>query len=572
MEMVQDALAQFAGLVFEALKALGAVLGFLAALVLIFGILRSILSVTLGRATLILPFRGEEQIQLGKESGLSVSALLAQQLEEVESTWRDLARSIRAELVADVYDSSMELVDIGDCRFTEEAGKGTGGIVVPDPTEGEPLGTISFGAATFSPQSIIATLDLARSKLARRTIRGDVEQFGETLRLSATYNTWGKHQTQTVISRRVEDYHQFVDLLNDVAFQIAKQRLVFHSDAQTWHGYRFFLRAYIHQVRYIRTGKTPERDDAITSYKEAVKYESDFHLAMYNLGNLLYNRYTAADNAEAIEHLRQASLTPHRLLKALALSVYARACCQQIHRYGKGGEPWLHLALVAISEAKHLQPNLDEAWLSQGFALQFKGEFQQALDSYRRAISLASNPVRDRLLKSMASKKVGDHLLKPVAFNNVGNRLVKSMASNNMGYIYLVHLNNPAEAEEHLRLALQFNPQNKFSHANLAELFKRCKDYDRALKHLQVALEQDPSYVNGHNELAMLYLVMTREALDAGRSKEEAELLAQKAREAHQHALVLVPEGQAEHRAEITHRFRRAAQGEGIGDEVLVLV
>src|ERR687892_141372 len=112
MAAVQAALAAFVGLVFEALKALGAVLGFLAALVLVFGILRSILSVTLGRATLILPFRGEEQLQLGKVSGLSVSALLAQQLEEVETTWRDLARNIEVERVGHVYDSSLELVDI----------------------------------------------------------------------------------------------------------------------------------------------------------------------------------------------------------------------------------------------------------------------------------------------------------------------------------------------------------------------------------------------------------------------------------------------------------------------------
>jgi hypothetical protein len=403
MAAVQAALAAFVGLVFEALKALGAVLGFLAALVLVFGILRSILSVTLGRATLILPFRGEEQLQLGKVSGLSVSALLAQQLEEVETTWRDLARNIEVERVGHVYDSSLELVDIADCRITEEAGKGAGNIVVPDPTDGQALGTISFGAATFSPQSIIATLDLARSKLARRTIRGDLEQFGETLRLSASYDTWGKRLTQTVVTRDVQDYRQFLVLLNDVAFQLAKQRLGFHSDAQTWNGYRTFLEGYVHHVRYIRTGNTHEQEEAIGSCQQAVEYEPGFHLARYNLGNLLYNRYTAADNAAAIEHLRQASLTPRRLLKALALSVYARACCQQIHRYGQGEEPWLHLALDASAEAVHLRPKLDEAWLSRGFALQFKGEFPLALESYQRAVALASNPVGGLLLNSMAS-------------------------------------------------------------------------------------------------------------------------------------------------------------------------
>jgi tetratricopeptide (TPR) repeat protein len=135
-----------------------------------------------------------------------------------------------------------------------------------------------------------------------------------------------------------------------------------------------------------------------------------------------------------------------------------------------------------------------------------------------------------------------------------------------MGYIYLFNLNGPAKAEEHLRQALQFNPHNRMAHANLAELFKRRKDYAQALEHFQAALKLDPKYINGHNELAMLYLTMAREALDAGHA-EAGEELAEKAHEAHQQALGLVQEGQAEHRAEVARRFAQAAQEAGIGEK-----
>ncbi|HLC41069.1 MAG TPA: hypothetical protein VJO34_05515, partial [Methylomirabilota bacterium] len=353
MDALQKKFLAIATFGFDLLQAIAAVLGMLAVLVLVVAILRSIRSVTVGRATLVVPFRGTEKL------GVWVSGILAQQLDEVERVWQALSQRVRSEREPGASGGSPMLVDLGRSKPDTTLDQEQDRLISSDPMEGQAIGRINLGPISFSPESIFILSYQVRTVLARRTIRGAVDQFGDTVRLSTTF-TSRKGPVTTVLVRRVTPSSQLMDLIDDMAFQIAKHRLGLKSEAKTWGGYRAFMEGYAHHLRYERTGDSSEQDIAIQWYERSVALEPEYHLGHYNLGALLYGRYTAADNAQAIEHLRFASSSVQAMLRAMALGVLARAYCQETWRYGHEEEPWLSLAEEASYKAVQIDPNLKE--------------------------------------------------------------------------------------------------------------------------------------------------------------------------------------------------------------------
>ena len=80
------------------------------------------------------------------------------------------------------------------------------------------------------------------------------------------------------------------------------------------------------------------------------------------------------------------------------------------------------------------------------------------------------------------------------------------------------------------------------------------------------AVRLDSRYINGTNELGMLYIAIAADARDSGKEKEMEEAL-QKAAHWHERALSIVPEEEARHRAEIRKRFAKAYREKGFHKE-----
>jgi tetratricopeptide (TPR) repeat protein len=530
MDALHKKFISLASFSFDLLQAVAAVLGLLAVFVLVIAILRSIWSVTMGKATLVVPFRGAEKL------GVWVSGILAQQLDEIERVWQELSQRVRVEREPGTSSGSPMLVDLGRSKPDTTLDQEQEHLISSDPMEGQAIGRINLGPISFSPESLFVLSYQVRTVLARRTIRGAVDQFGDTIRLSTTF-TSRKGPITTVLVRRAAQSSQLMDLIDDMAFHVAKHRLGLKSEARTWGGYRAFMEGYAHHLRYERTGDISERDIAIQLYEQSVALEPDYHLAHYNLGALLYGRYTATDNAQAIEHVRYASGTLQPALRAMALSVLARTYCQQTWRYGHEEEPWLSLAEEASYKAVLIGEALKETWLARGFALQARKQSREAIEAYQRVIALPGDSSADRILTSIAL--------------------------NNVGFIHMTMFRDFDEAEKLFRRALEFNRQNKMPHANLGEIYKRQTRYDDALNELRRAVTIDPRYVNGHNEMGMVFLAMARDVPDAAR---RAECLKQ-ARECHERAVALVPKQEHRHRAEVHRRFAEACQEYGFLEE-----
>jgi|GEM_PF-5581840 len=534
MQALREGLGNLAGIFFGFLEVIGAILALLAVILLTAMIFRSIGRAVLGRATLVLPFRGADKI------GLCLNEIVAQQLGEIEAAWQGLSRQVReAQALAKAGNTAM-LVDLGRSEPDTVLEPQHEILILDDPMQGQAIGPIGFGPFSFSPDSLFALSYRIRTLLARRTIQGGIDQVGTTVRFSTTLTTDPGKPTTMVLVRSIERPDQLFDLVDDMAFEIVKRRWGLVSEANTWRGYRIFIDGYTHHIRYIRNGNTAEREAAIERYQQSVTIEPDYALAHYNLGTLLYNRFTATDNDRAITHLRKAVDASEGTLKALALGVLTRAYCQQVHRYGHEKMPWMSWAEEASERAVQLDSNLEEAWLARGFALQFLGKPREAIEAYWRVMSLPGDSPEELRFKSSAE--------------------------NNRAYIAMTEFNDLKEAEVLFKHALALDPHNKFCYANLGEIYKRQKNYSAALVAFEQAIRLDPRYINGTNELGMLYIAMAADARDSGRRKEAEEAL-KTARQWHDRALSLVPEEETRHRAELRRRFVKAYRKEGFEKE-----
>lgn len=534
MKALREAVGNLAGILISLLEVIGAALALLAVILVAAMIARAIGRAVWGRATLVLPFRGSDK------AGLCLNEILAQQLGEIEMAWQALSRQVREAQDSAKAGNLAMLVDLGRSEPDAFLDSQQELLILSDPMEGQAIGSIGFGSFSFSPDSLFALSYKTRTLLARRTIRGGIDQVGRTVRLSTTLTTDRDGPTTMVLVRSIERPDQLLELVDDMAFEIVKRRWGLISEAKTWRGYRAFMNGYTHHIRYIRSGNTAEREAAIDKYRQSVTIEPGYALAHYNLGTLLYNRFTATDNDRAIEHLRKAVEASEATLKALSLGVLSRAYCQQVHRYGHEKMPWMAWAEEASSMAVQLGPDLEETWLAHGFALQFLGKSREAIEAYWRVMALPGDSPEELRLKSSAE--------------------------NNRAYIAMTEFNDLKEAEVLFKHALALDPHNKFSYANLGEIYKRQKNYSAALVAFEQAVQLDPRYINGTNELGMLYIAMAADARDSRKPKEMEEAL-KTARHWHERALSIIPEEEERHRAEIRKRFAKAYRERGFHQE-----
>lgn len=527
---IETELAGLTNIVITILEAMGAILALLAVVVIFIAILKSIWKVTAGRATLILPFRGAEKL------GVFVSGVLAQQIDEIERIWPELSKSIQMELDSKTKSDTLMLVDLGSSKPDVSLDKDQDYIISSDPLEGQAIGNISFGAVSFSPESLFIMSYQARAVLARRTIRGTVDQFGDTVRLSTTLTFQRDRGTTMILVKSLEKNSQLLDLIDDMAFEISKHRLGMKTESKTWGGYRHFLEGYAYHLHFEQTGDVAYREMAIEKYQQSIGMEPDYYLAHYNVGTLLYNRYTADDNVEAIKHFKKASETSREILRAIAFGELARSYCQQVHRYGQKKELWLPWAEEASAKAVQLAPDLSETWLARAFTLQLLGHYQEALEGYQRVDDLP-----------------GDSL---------DERGMKSHGQNNSGYVYMTVYGDLEKALIFFNNALELNKNNKITYANLGEVYKRMKQYKKAINAYQTALNLDSRYINAHNEMGMVYLAMVRDDLNDIHQPHNSELL-DLASQCHNRAVSLVPDKQYHHLIELHRRFAEAYQEYG---------
>jgi tetratricopeptide (TPR) repeat protein len=551
MAEAEGSIAEFIAFSLRLLALLGVVVALLVVVALVVALVSSIVRVTVGRATLVLPFSGSERAP-------AVGGVLIEQMPRVRKEWLLLSSMVNEaeETVSQGARSGSDLVDLPPSRSDEYLQEDQFQVVLDTRREGTGLGEISFAGMRFSPDMLFAAFHRLRRLVAQSTIRGTYLELGGAARLSCTlvgprssplHRRPRNLQIETrVVVCQTEPPQKVLDAIDNMAFLLTIAALRMGGKgldvgALTWGGYRAFMQAYASHQEFASTGNLQYREMAIDRYREAIEAEPGYTLAHYNLGTLLYNRYTASDNEATRVHLKKAAASPDQETRALSLAALAMAYCQQVHRFGHPATPWGYKAVAASAEAYSLKPSLEQTSLARGFAYQVLGQAKEALAWYRRVLKLPLDSPEDQRLHSYAN--------------------------NNMGYIFLRRpghqKRNLAMAERHFRKAIELFPQNKMTWTNLGEIHRIEKDYSQALADYAKAVEIDPRYVSAFNETGFVYLA---KAKDSDNPQEEADFLAC-ARDCHLQAISIIEEKDHRHRAETHRRFAEFCSDQGFPGE-----
>jgi tetratricopeptide (TPR) repeat protein len=500
------------GFLLDVLELIAVVAALVTLLVLVASALRTVWQVR-RQTMLILPFRGSEQSQY-------VAGVLAQRLVGVEREWSELSSSVagREESLKGGKDEAVTgqpTRTLSDALAWFDSERGTWTLKEPDgdaarqprevlaedPLEAEKVGSLTLGGVGFSLGSVLTLIYRLRAAVARERVAGTLYQFGSTARIDGGFRKAGVTRKLTCLRQLRRDDELF-DLIDDFAFELLTRRLSeaaphsFETEARTWAGYRSFLVAHDAHLRFLVSGRAFDRDDAIEGYEAAIEAEPGYRLPQYNLGTLLYNRYTREDNDRAIECFRGAAESRASRLRALALAGLAMAHCQNVHRFGEPKEPWAFWADVESGRALELEPDLAETRFARGWAYQALERMSDAVHWYERAAEVPEDIAKVRQLKSFALT--------------------------NAGYVCLHYLHDDARAEALFREALRLY-RNKITHANLADIYKRRREFEAAKEEFESAISLDARYVNGLNEFGMLYVAWAREVEDGDRPAMRSE-------------------------------------------------
>jgi Tfp pilus assembly protein PilF len=336
----------------------------------------------------------------------------------------------------------------------------------------------------------------------------------------------------------VKNLTDLSDLLRDAAFMI----LQLHGkvlEARNWLSMRCFADGLDSLDEFRRAGRQELLDKAKKSFGRAAEAEPDNYDALYFYGSMLLIERSRESIAAAAKLFTQALKTEKRKLRALVNTGLANCYAQQFHRLAKRETDVLAIARKYAQEARL-------EWLKAMHSEQARQKGEEAISLEHLHPWILSTLALVRIVDEGADataerEKAKKRFLDSAPFlvqaiemepdngtfhNNLGWLLLK-LAEWRLQDINGLKLNEdvpadlsgtpPKAAEYYLLRALELNPKNKLSHANLCLLYatphyreqekeeeeERRKNLIRCRYHGLKAIRLDPRYINGHRDLAL---------------------------------------------------------------------
>ena len=545
-------LEQATTLALQVLKLIGAILAIILVMAVLLGIVRSTWRVARMKDTLVLPF-------YGGESAGAINRILAEQLTIAERYVRGILKTQlqgAGTLEAGVPATSLDVGPFGSpvAEFVATLDIAEDDQFIVEDNANLALDSIEVAGVSFSPTALLGVAYQLRSRLAKRTICGSHLERGDTTRIVVSVNDAGLSAdagARGVITggamRRYQGYmfdplvgpsSSTLTLVENAAFRIVKARIGLMSGTNSWNAYVAFSDAYNNHTSYLESGDPSNREAAVDLYQSALAADPMYPRASYNLASLLYDRYTLESNQVAIDLFRRATRSSEAEIRAMAYAGVTFACCQNVDRFKLGSDEWVPQAAMASNRAAKIL-DIAETRMARAWFLQITKRYEEAVAAYLAVLEI--NDGREP-----------------------ANMLIRSFALNNAGWICMAQLGDLTGAERLVQQARSIRP-NKNIYAVLGELYRRQRKYEAAIASYEDALALDPYYVNGLNELAMVYLakaVGDREDPSASSSE-----LA-RAFDLHHEALSLLSDpGQ---RAAVGQRFDAFRRSEGLSDDDVV--
>jgi Flp pilus assembly protein TadD/DNA-binding MarR family transcriptional regulator/Cdc6-like AAA superfamily ATPase len=179
--------------------------------------------------------------------------------------------------------------------------------------------------------------------------------------------------------------------------------------------------------------------------------------------------------------------------------------------YGKKGE--YDQAIEAFCKALELKPDDHEAWYNLSVAYYKKGEYDRAIEAYRKALELKPDLHEAWYNLGVAYGMKGEHDLAIEALRKA-LELKPDLheAWNNLGVAYDTK-GEYDRAIEAYRKALELKPDLHEAWNNLALAYFAKGEHDLAIEALRKALELKPDLHEAWNNLGVVYLAISLEAL-----------------------------------------------------------
>lgn len=318
----------------------------------------------------------------------------------------------------------------------------------------------------------------------------------------------------------VRNLAELSELLRNAPFMI----LQLHgriSPKRKWLSMRRFVDGLDALEEYRRTRHDTLVTMAEDHFRGAQEADPDNYEALYVLGSMLMSERTQKSTNKAISVFRESLNTKEPKLRALVHSGLAFCYAQLIHRLARGGggelleKAWYH-ANQAQDEWRASERGRVHPLILRALALV-------------RLVDLGSEETREKRLLEAAPYLVEAIDIEPnnSAYHNALGWLLLKLTEWEMKDLKDLRLNKdvpphlsgkPATAAKYyLSRALELDPTNKLSHANLCLLYatayfrerpgeERTKYLDRCRHHGLKAIQMDPNYINGHRDLSLSLL------------------------------------------------------------------
>lgn len=313
-------------------------------------------------------------------------------------------------------------------------------------------------------------------------------------------------------TKGVKNLTDFTNLLRDAAFMILQLHGRFEE--QNWLGMRCFVDGLDALDEYRQTTKAELLNTAKENFGLGVAADAGNYEAVYFYSSMLLFERTRESIAMATRLFPRALETKKLRLKALVNTGLAHCYAQQFHRLAKRGADVLAKAHDHAEQARRqwkeaTGSDTPHPWILYTLALsgiadegsgypleEVKKRFLTSAGQLLQAIEMEPD-------NGMFYNTLGWLFLK-LAQRGIEDLKVEDGISPKLA-------GSPAKkAEYYIRLALDLNPENKLSHANLCLLYATPRylaeqeEYlVRCRYHGLKAIQLDPQYINGHRDLAL---------------------------------------------------------------------
>jgi tetratricopeptide (TPR) repeat protein len=230
--------------------------------------------------------------------------------------------------------------------------------------------------------------------------------------------------------------------------------------------------------------------DAVREYEQSLALKPDIYAAYSNLAAIYLDQGQLEKGEEML--LKVTSLSPNFTEGFVNLAVL----------YIRKRDP--EKALAAVDKALESNPASFAAHYNKGEILTMKGQYKEAVESYKTSIHLRPDMDAFKLTLGTAYVRAGDLPSAEKQFNELTNTPVAAEAYRNLGLLYQ-NAGQPDQAIQYFHQAARVKPVFPELHHDMGLVYLGKQMPDEAIEEFRTVLQQQPDHGPAVLNLAAAY-------------------------------------------------------------------